>query len=306
MMNLLLLVIVSLDFFLCSDALEYFISPDPVTNETCNNSGSAALRPCYSLQQLSIGNGLLFNKGTITLLLLSGTHILPENHTLMLSNIRKVEIFPWNQQQEELIECRSQTNIVFQNIQELNIFSVNLTSCTILLESTIQVVIFKCVFAKSKENYAITISNPYGTIRDPYGTKINISIHNSIFCLNYGAITRRRDNIDNIILFINNTMFLSNRRTGYGGILNLKYVDLKVQESLFVNNTASCGAMCIADSSVHIISTSFLNNYATGPGGAISLITHRDYRNFTINIDDCLFKIILLGGMVVQFTQISG
>ncbi len=116
----------------------YYISPDPVTNETCNASGST-LRPCYSLQQLSYGSGLLLNKSAVTLHFLSGIHVLSQNHSLMLSDINEVEIAPWNQQQKELIdvECHSQKefNIICQDIQKMNIISLNFTSCKTLLTS---------------------------------------------------------------------------------------------------------------------------------------------------------------------------
>ena len=263
-------LLLSLSFFLCSDALTYYISPDPVTNGTCNDSGSATLRPCYSFQQLSIWNGLLFNKSAITLLLLSGTHVLPESHTLILSDIREVEISPWKQQQEELIECHSLTNIVFEDIQDLRIFSLNFTSCIILSNSAPQVVITNCVFADSKK-YAIEINSR---------NKINVSIDASIFLSNNGAIScsvvSHRILIDNSVLVISNTMFLNNWKTGYGGsgTLYIFNTDLKLQESLFINNTAFYGAAIVTHySSALIINTNFLNNSAATSGGAISHIS---------------------------------
>ena len=83
-MSLLLLFFVISIFLPCSDALAYYISADPITSDICNNTSSS---PCYSLQQLGNGNGLLVNKTNISLRLLSGTHVLSENSTLLLSNV---------------------------------------------------------------------------------------------------------------------------------------------------------------------------------------------------------------------------
>ena len=143
-MNFLLLITVVSVMCSRSDAqMTYYISPYSTTNETCSDesgSGGVILRPCYSLQQLGNDNELIFHKSAITLFFLSGTHKLPKNYTLLLSDVKKVELSPWNKKQEELaiitILCHpQQTNIVFLNIQELNIFSLNFTSCTILSNS---------------------------------------------------------------------------------------------------------------------------------------------------------------------------
>ena len=80
--------------------LEGNIHPSMAFNELlllCVDSSNATLRPCYSLQQLSNGNGLLINKTSIALRLMSGMHKLPKDCTLLLSDIKEVEISPWNQ-----------------------------------------------------------------------------------------------------------------------------------------------------------------------------------------------------------------
>ena len=165
-MSLLLLVLVIFGSLPCSDTVVYYISVDPITSATCVDNSNATLRPCYSLQQLSNGNGLLVNKTSITLRLLPGTHVLSKDCTLLLSNIGEVEISPWNQQQKELIKCYTGANITFQLINKLNIFSLNFTYCALFLNQAVeessnfkaQAFISQCVFAESEGNYAITIA----------------------------------------------------------------------------------------------------------------------------------------------------
>ena len=101
---------------------------------------------------------------------------------LLCYGIDEVKISPFSHYQEELIECYSRSDIVFQNIQDLNIFSLNFTSCTIKINSTVRVVITRCVFTDSKENYAIAIVNRSKRIT------MNISINTSKFVSNNGAI----------------------------------------------------------------------------------------------------------------------
>ena len=283
-MSLLLLLFSFLSF---SDGVVYYISADCATSDTCVDSSNATLRPCYSLQQLSNGNGLLVNKTSITLRLLSGTHILPENCTLLLSNVGEVEISPWNQQQKELIKCYTGANITFQHIKILSILSLNFTHCVLFINHVFEVssnfkahaLINRCVFAESKGDYAIIIP---GT-----SIKFTISINNCIFLSNNGAISCDCGLCNkNIILFIRNTMFFNNTRTtGYDGALSFSYIDLELHGSSFVNNTAiSGGALSMESCSALIRNTHFLNNYASSNGGAISQSSSH------LCIEHCLFK----------------
>ncbi len=256
-------------FFLHSDAVIYYVSADPVANDTCNTSGNITLRPCYSLQQLSNRSGLLFNKSSITLLLLSGTHELPKNHILKLFRVKEVVISPWNHEQEVLINCHSTKKIVFQNITELNIFSLNFTSCPISLTELSQVIIANSIFAKSKRYYAIAITN-----RDTY-INLNVSVvahffqimgHYSLLVLDPPALTIANN------FFINDTRFLRNWKNSNHGTLDVYYTNLTLHESSFIDNRAYGGAVEIHYSSVLISSTCFLNNNANN-GGAISLLS---------------------------------
>ena len=281
-MDVQLLVLVISSFLPCSDAVVYYISADPITSDTCVDNSNATLRPCYSLQQLSNGNGLLVNKTSITLLLLSGTHVLPEDCTLLLSDIGEVEISPWNQQQEELIKCHVRANITFQHIKKLNIFSLNFTYCVLFLNHTVKVdsnfkaqaAINQCVFAGSKENYAITIAKT--------SIKLNISVNNSPFLSNDGALSCDCRVIDSFKrILIRNTMFMNNTKYG-SGTLNVSSIDIELHGSSFINNTAS--AVSLESCSALITKTHFLNNHAYLSGGAISLSNSRSY------FHHCVFK----------------
>lgn len=77
-----------------------------------------------------------------------------------------------------------------------------------------------------------------------------------------------------IALFITDTIFLSNQRNAYGGALHTSNVDLILQRSQFKYNTAtSGGAIYSNDGTVVISTTLFGGNSATdresGSGGAI-------------------------------------
>ena len=114
-MTLLLLVLVIYSSLSCTDAVVYYISADPITSATCVDNSNATLRPCYSLQQLGNGTGLLVNKTSVKLRLLSGMHILSEDCSLLLSNIEEIEISPWYQQQKELIKCHTGPSNISRN-----------------------------------------------------------------------------------------------------------------------------------------------------------------------------------------------
>ena len=92
-----------LSSFLCavvfSGALSqtYYITPDNTANETCSvNDNFTTLTPCYSLQQLCEDRTLISNKTHLTLLLLPGTHVIPQGHTLTASDVQELGAFPWS------------------------------------------------------------------------------------------------------------------------------------------------------------------------------------------------------------------
>jgi hypothetical protein len=85
------------------DAISYYVSPDGIANETCTSNESASLRPCYTLQQLSIEKTFLSDRSFIRMLLLPGKHV--TNHTLAASNVMKLEILPWYPEERVTIQC---------------------------------------------------------------------------------------------------------------------------------------------------------------------------------------------------------
>ena len=291
-MNLLLFVAACFSVLLHSDAVEFYISPDPITNETCSDNKGIVLRPCYSIEQLSTRNDLLLNETAITLLFLTGTHVHPKEHTLKLSEKEEVIISAQGNANSQ-IECDSKAIIIFQHIQKLNISSLNFTSCTILKFDTIQIVIASCVFAGNKESYAIVVRTGDNSI------KVNISINDSLFLSNNGALSvlpmgTTSSIIKSNSLFISATMFLNNR--GNSVTLDTKNVDLKLYDSFFINNTAQFGgAISIFTSLAFISRTWFLNNQANNSGGAIVQFLS------SLTIDDCLFSnnsAIVSGGAI--------
>lgn len=118
----LLLVLMSFHGFLCSDTQTIYIS---IANETCTVNGNESLRPCRSLQQLSNARISLSNKRSIKLLLLPGIHVISQSSSLKVSNVRKFEIHPWNEQHEVTVKGQ----LTFNDIGELKIHSIDFTSC---------------------------------------------------------------------------------------------------------------------------------------------------------------------------------
>ena len=76
-------------------------------------NGSATLTPCYSLQQLCQDKTLLSNKTQLTLLLLPGTHVIPQGQTLSASGVGKFEISPWNGHLDVIIQCQRKVNLTY-------------------------------------------------------------------------------------------------------------------------------------------------------------------------------------------------
>lgn len=281
----LVFIVIYFSLFSCCGTEIYYIFQGTVANKTCSVNNGTSLSPCYSLQQLCEDKSeLLINKSAVTLILLSGRHVLPENYTLTLSDINEVEISPWNLQ--EVIECHAQTGILFHNIRELDVLSLNFTSCTILLNSTGlpfkgNVVISDCAFIRS-DDYAIAIVKDFNTHK-----KFNISIISGVFLSNNGILSSDYGllyfaNYNKVILFIINSLFMSNWRSDDLGTLYLENVHLTLHESSFVNNTN--GAVRVVDSFMLITNTSFLDNHDNRKGGAIN------HQSSYVEIYGCVFS----------------
>ena len=277
-------VLVGLSLFiihciLCCEALLYHISPDPVANETCTVNGSATLTPCYSLQQLCEDKTLLSNKTQLTLLLLPGTHVIPQGQTLSASDIQLLEISPWHGLQNVGIECQRQTDLIYKDIGRLAVFYLNFSSCSAqciyskenshMTEVTVN--FCNCIFANSREKNALSISNYHNLA-------FNVSISNCIFASNNdGAIVYTISRSLHLypshtsVLNIADTVFWNNTRHGAGSAIYMVNAQLNLQRSHFAYNEAtSGGAMYAEHSSIYIASTEFECNTAkSGRGGAV-------------------------------------
>ena len=275
-----IIILVGFQSFLCSSTRSYYISPDPYDNDTCGMDGDMVLQPCFSLKELD-EEDMLSNNGFMTLILLPRTHIIYRNFNAF--NISVLEIIPWSEQKEVLIDCQMLSKFVFHGIEKLEINSVTFNSCSLeydvierdetIVNDTVAGLIHieNCVFANSREDFAVTIQNDWLKL------KISVLINRCNFSSNNGALNLNPDveyvGENNIDIVINDTMFLNNFfQDDENGILYMFYADMKLSKSVFSNNTApQGGAIDTSYSSMIIESTIFQNNQAyDGDGGAIN------------------------------------
>ena len=256
-----------------SEALLYHISSDPVANETCTVNGSATLTPCYSLQQLCEDKTLLSNKTQLTLLLLPGTHVIPQGHTLLAYDVEKLEISPWNGHLDVIVQCQRLANLTCKDIGDLKVSYIEFKSCFVIYDdsegrTTVSIEIVSCIFAENVESIALSISNPN---RFSIAT---VSIKNCTFSLNHGGLLCNANpppsqSRINSFVYITDTKFLGN---GNSSALSIDFVNLTLRRCHFINNTArSGGAIFYNRSKLQIIDTVFECNRAiVGRGGAIN------------------------------------
>ncbi len=172
-----------------SDSGVYYIVPNPTKYGNCTVNGTVQ-SPCYSLQQL-FGDEIPApsNESYITLILVSGTHVIPENQTLRATHLSRVVIRPWNEQQLVMVKCKMGTDLVFQSIIELKIASLHFNYCTLQCAYAItrhgnfewSVYIANSIFENSRSDYAFSIES--GAV-----SGLNITFSNCTFVSNNGAI----------------------------------------------------------------------------------------------------------------------
>ena len=278
-----LLWIISL-FRLVSSKHQIYITED----SNCATAENAPQKPCYSLHEL-INDQILLSIGSpVTLLLLPGLHIIPENHTLLASNMSELDMYPLDDEVVR-IECQPQAGIVIQGVDKLNIRSLNFTFCTLQYTQTdktdgfqdiVNVCHFeKCGFQSNDQNYAVIVDYP----------TLSITCHflSCQFLSNSGAIKSENPTESediNVNIFIVNTTFANNgQRENDGGALAISNVNLTVLRSLFLNNTASTGgAIAAVYSSLLLQDVSFHGNHG-GDGGSIY------FSHFILQIVGCHF-----------------
>lgn len=130
-----LICIIIIQCYSGSDAVTYYVSPGAIGNGICTVNGNTILRPCYSLQQLRSHRSLLSDKSLVNLYLLPGVHEIPNVSNIGAFNVGKLEIRPWNEQENVTIECQKDAGFYLVDIRKLKIISVNFVSCGIDLKN---------------------------------------------------------------------------------------------------------------------------------------------------------------------------
>ena len=292
-----LLVFASLCCLVSSAHQVYYITPTKPDPQGSCHVNDTTLRPCYTLKQL---NGVLSSSsGSVEVLLLNGTHFIPEKETLKVSNFSEVVIRPWKEELKMIIECPRPSkhlhdlrlpNIWFQSIIELKMFSLHFSSCQLQYgyemnsKTERSVNITKSVFEKSSVDIGSTESN------------LNVTVSNCTFSSTYyikSALSttnpRRTTHVDRHIanLQITDTFFQDNTNDYYN--LKVEYTNLMLENCCFINNSVSDaygagGGMILADSSsLTLKSTTFLHSHSDW----IESVLH--FRGCSGTIDACLF-----------------
>lgn len=239
-----LLALLRLSCFASSapQAINLYITPK---HGNCSISGTV-LSPCYSLHQLANENILSsLNVSSVTLLLLSGTHLIPGNDTLNVSGFDQVVIQPWNGHTQVVIECegsqKADGQVILNDNNAVNMSSLHFTSCILKYRYNIQrdfersVYITKCIFEGSREDFTISIWCTESRVK-------KVKVSNCTFLSNTaGAIavlTRQGNPYIVTDLSINDTLFQSNRNEHCGGAVKLERTNLLLDDSQFVSNVA--------------------------------------------------------------------
>lgn len=257
-------------FFFQAKVTVIFVAPDPVTNESCTDTGHR-LSPCYSLHQLSDLETLMSHRDDITLFFFSGRHIVSENTSFSVFNTKKLELVPylWNKH-KVLVECQVPAYIEFQDIGYLHISTTIFVSCTLNLTRVLapaygrKLTITDCVFKNKGDSYAVVASH------------VDIKINHSIFHFSNGAIdclNKTFVGYDYFKISISNTKFFRNtRESGIGtrSALSIRNSQLKVDKCQFIQNAAILGAAIYSEFSIILVlNTVFINNSAQDSGGAL-------------------------------------
>ena len=312
MEHIILLLLLIIYCFPAAAPLVYYITPGD--HADCTTVNGTALRPCFTLGQLSNDKILeTTNESSVELFLLPGTHLILKNQTLTLSSFSSVVIKPIHDEQQEarvVIQCqpKAKASFNFHDIQDMKMSSLHFTGCSsqyflrvlcaVSTSKTVFATITACVFenwtTSDHKHYALNIIS----IVTPYcDTRTQFEVFNCTFSSNSGAIIAT-DHGQQFVIIINGTLFRNNEvKGGSGGAiyLSVQSLLLKVENSQFVNNRASDGgAMFTKGGSMDISTTSFSNNSACADtstknhyceGGAILGFIHD-----IISIVDCQFS----------------
>ena len=259
-----LLVFASLCCLVGSVPQVYYVTPTQPDIQGSCHVNDTTLRPCYTLQQL---NGILSSSsGSVEVLLLPGTHLIPEKETLIVSNFSEVVICPWKEELETVIECKNTlVSIWLHKILELKILSLRFSSCRLQYDFEMNcktersVNIAKTVFEKSsiemiqhstESNLNVIVSNCTFSSSNSYSA---ISIDTSYFNVLEDYI--RRITIAN--LQITDTLFQHNTNVAY--TLRVLYTNLMMDNCCFINNS---NTFLPVSSSLTLKSTTFLYSHS--------------------------------------------
>ena len=269
---------------------ELFIKPDDHAGDCSVND--TVLSPCYSIYELIRDDVLSsLNKSSVSLLLLPGTHIIPDNQVLEISGFHQVFIYPWLDEQKVLIECANQTNLsehmILSGNTDVNISSIHFNFCILEYRYTYEttkakwtVSITDSIFENSQTSGTITISNPDSPI------VVNVVVLNCKFFTNWAAFyisSYGQLAYIGTYLAIANSLFDNNGELdSAGNALILYRTNLEVSNSKFINNSG--GAIQGDFSILNITDTVFHGNHALRDGSAIHL------RTSTLSLINCKFS----------------
>ena len=206
------------------------------------------------------------NEGSVKLLFLPGTHLMPEKETLNVTHLNEVAMYPLKEEQEVIIECKDyeDSSFWFQNIIELQIVSLYFSSCKLQYSYEINnktersVDITKSVFEEGTISINSTESN------------LNITVSNCTFsATNKVALSILTPDYDPAIVIkgktiahlqITNTRF--HNSLTYSHHVSVVYTNLTISKCHFINISVDAaigsGAICAASSSLTLHNTAFL------------------------------------------------
>ncbi len=253
----------------------YYITPGQPDHGNCTVD-NMTLTPCYNTSQLT-SEVLSSNHSSVRLLFLSGTHLIQENQTVMVSNFSEVVIRPWNKEQVVVIECQLKADFDFQDITELKILHLHFSFCELQynygmnIELERFVNITACVFERSREFYAIAIKRA--------DSRLNITVSKCTFSSNNGAmfVLNQEKYTKLAHLQITDTLF-QGHQLGVMVVQNIAM--LTVKNSRFISNTPNLACIFTLDSFLLLDNTTFYNNDVTSILSSCS----------SVNVSNCHFR----------------
>ena len=244
------------------------------------------LKSCYPLQRL--GEVLSStNETSVTVLLLPGKHVIPENKTLRIYDFNKFSIIPWEKYQEVLIQCRANATINFHNIIELNMSFLHFIFCSfeIVYERVgmnKSAYIKGNIFEQSSGSYAVQVLDYTDS-----EVLINVTFTKCTFLLNTGAIyvkyiIQTFSFSEEIlsrgkVVVISDTLFQRNYNN-LQGVVHLENTLLQSFRNQFSNNKGS--SMKAYFSNLYISTTLFENNTALNSGSSLDSLSCSLYLAF--------------------------